>query len=74
MTVEEWRQQAADCLARLNAETVKVLARPDVQSTLGAQGLELAPGTPEQFAAHIRGEAAKWGKLIKSLGIRADQG
>jgi tripartite-type tricarboxylate transporter receptor subunit TctC len=62
----------APIIARLNAETVKVLARPDVQSTLGAQGLELAPGTPEQFAAHIRGEIDKFTRIARAAGIKAE--
>src|SRR3954471_13194194 len=53
----------APIVARLNAETNKALARQDVQQTLGAQGLEVAPGTPEQFAAHIKSEIAKFTKV-----------
>ena len=62
----------AAIVSRLNAETVKVLGRADVQQTLGSQGLELAPGTPEQFAAHIRSEIAKFSKIAKSAGIKAE--
>ena len=59
---------------RLNAGIVKGLAAPDARERLVAFGGEAGGSTPEQFAAHIRGEAAKWGKLIKSLGLKADQG
>ncbi len=62
----------APVVARLNAETVKVLGRADVQSTLGAQGLELAPGSPEQFAAHIKSEIAKFTRIAKAAGIKAE--
>ena len=62
----------AAIIARLNAETVKVLGRADVRATLGAQGLELAPGSPEQFAAHIKSEIAKFTKIGKTAGIRAE--
>jgi tripartite-type tricarboxylate transporter receptor subunit TctC len=62
----------APIIARLNAETVKVLARPDVQQTLGAQGLELAPGTPEQLAAHIRSEIEKFTRIARAANIRAE--
>ena len=62
----------APVIARLNAETVKVLGRADVQSTLGAQGLELAPGSPEQFAAHIKSEIARFGRIAKTAGIKAE--
>ena len=59
---------------RLNASIVKGLAMPDARERLSAFGGEAGGSTPEQFAAHIRGEAAKWGKLIKSLGLKSDQG
>ena len=62
----------APIVSRLNAETVKVLARADVQSTLGAQGLELVPGSPEQFAAHIKSEIAKFTRIAKAAGIKAE--
>jgi tripartite-type tricarboxylate transporter receptor subunit TctC len=62
----------APVIARLNAETVKVLARPDVQQTLGAQGLELAPGTPEQLAAHIKAEIEKFTRIARGAGIKAE--
>jgi tripartite-type tricarboxylate transporter receptor subunit TctC len=62
----------APIISRLNAETVKVLGRSDVQATLGAQGLELAPGSPEQFAAHIKSEIAKFTRIAKAAGIKAE--
>jgi tripartite-type tricarboxylate transporter receptor subunit TctC len=62
----------APIVARLNAETVKVLARDDVRQTLGAQGLQLEPGTPEQFAAHIKSEIAKFTRIAHAAGIKAE--
>jgi tripartite-type tricarboxylate transporter receptor subunit TctC len=62
----------APVIARLNAETVKVLGRADVKATLGAQGLDVAPGTPEQFAAHIKSEIARFTKIAKAAGIKAE--
>ena len=62
----------APIVARLNAETVKVLERPDVKAALANQGLEVAPGTPEQFAAHIKSEIAKFTKIGKAAGIKAE--
>jgi tripartite-type tricarboxylate transporter receptor subunit TctC len=62
----------APLVARLNAETNKVLARADVRDTLGAQGLEVAPGTPEQFAAHIKSEIAKFTRIGNAAGIKAE--
>jgi len=62
----------APIIARLNAEAAKVLARADVRSTLGAQGLEVASSSPEQFGAHIRSEIAKFSKIAKTAGIKAE--
>jgi tripartite-type tricarboxylate transporter receptor subunit TctC len=62
----------APIIARLNAETNKALARADVQSALGAQGLEVAPGSPEQFGAHIKSEIAKFVRIGKAAGIKAE--
>jgi tripartite-type tricarboxylate transporter receptor subunit TctC len=62
----------ADVVARLNAETVKILARADVKSKLVQEGSEPTPGTPQQFAAHVRAEHAKWGTLIRDANIRIE--
>lgn len=59
-------------IARLNAETVKVLGRADVKATLAAQGLEVAPSTPEQFAAHIKSEIARFTQIARAAGIKAE--
>jgi tripartite-type tricarboxylate transporter receptor subunit TctC len=58
---------------RLNAAIVKGLTAADARERLGAFGGEVGGSTPEQFGAHIRTEAAKWGKLIKQIGLKADQ-
>jgi tripartite-type tricarboxylate transporter receptor subunit TctC len=57
---------------QLNAEVTKVLNMPDVKTTLFNQGLDPAPGTPEQFGAYIRSERAKWAKVIKESGAKAE--
>jgi tripartite-type tricarboxylate transporter receptor subunit TctC len=62
----------APVVARLNAEANKVLARADIRDALAALGLETAPGTPEQFAAHIKSEIAKFTKIGKAAGIKAE--
>ena len=49
-----------------------MLEREDVQATLAKQGLEVAPGSPEQFAAHIKSEIAKFTKIGKAAGIKAE--
>jgi tripartite-type tricarboxylate transporter receptor subunit TctC len=57
---------------QLNAEVTKVLNMPDVKTTLFNQGLDPAPGTPEQFGAYIRSERAKWAQVIKASGAKAE--
>ena len=56
----------------LNTEIKKVLAMPDVKDFLFNQGLDPAPGTPEQFGAYIKTEITKWAKVVKASGARAD--
>ncbi len=56
----------------LNAEIVKALRFPDVRDPLAAQAVEAVSSTPEEFAAHIRSEIAKWTKVISDGNIRAD--
>jgi tripartite-type tricarboxylate transporter receptor subunit TctC len=57
---------------QLNAEVTKILNMEDVKATLHNQGLDPAPGTPEQFGAYIRSERAKWAKVIKASGAKAE--
>ena len=49
-----------------------MLNMPDVKATLFNQGLDAAPGTPEQFGAYIRSERIKWVKVIKASGAKAE--
>ncbi|HEY8356369.1 MAG TPA: tripartite tricarboxylate transporter substrate binding protein, partial [Ramlibacter sp.] len=49
-----------DVQMRINAETLKVLAMPDVKAKLAGLGLDSAPGTPEALAALIQSETTKW--------------
>jgi tripartite-type tricarboxylate transporter receptor subunit TctC len=58
---------------KLNADLVKVLAMPDVKEKFAGLGVEPVSSTPEQFAAFIQTEAARYGKLIKEANIRAEQ-
>jgi tripartite-type tricarboxylate transporter receptor subunit TctC len=45
---------------------------PDVRDKLFGLGLEAAPGTPEALAALIQTESAKWAKVVKESGAKAD--
>jgi tripartite-type tricarboxylate transporter receptor subunit TctC len=57
---------------RLNAETVKVMSPADVQAKMRALGGEPETRTPEQTLEFLRNEYAKWSKVIKAAGIKAE--
>jgi tripartite-type tricarboxylate transporter receptor subunit TctC len=59
-------------LQRLHGETVAVLQQPEVRKQLAMEGGETVGDTPEQFAKWLRAEIAKWTKIVKEAGIRAD--
>lgn len=55
---------------RLQLDIEASLKHPDMVEKLAAMGAEPVGGTAEQFAAHIRAEAQRWGELIDRLGIK----
>lgn len=59
-------------VARLNRDTVTVLNLPEVRERMTALALEPWPSTQEEFAAYMKSENTKWGKVIREAGIRAD--
>ena len=59
-------------LDKLHTALAKVLKQPDVQKKIGEQGGEVVLDTPEQFAAFIKTETAKWGKVVKESGATVD--
>jgi tripartite-type tricarboxylate transporter receptor subunit TctC len=60
-----------DIVTRLNAAFVKALGDPDVIEKLRTIGAQPAPMTPEAFAAYIRSESAKWGRLTREMNLAA---
>jgi tripartite-type tricarboxylate transporter receptor subunit TctC len=61
-----------DVIAKLNAEFNKALANPELRKKLGDEGADAASGTPEQFAALIKDEIPRWGKVVKESGAKVD--
>ena len=61
-----------EIITRLNAELTKVLTSPDLKERLGASGIEPMTSTPEQFAAFIKSETARYAKVIKDAGIKPE--
>lgn len=58
-----------DIVNRLAAETQRILKLPDVHERIATLGAEPVGSTPEQFAAHIKSEIAKWAKVIREANV-----
>jgi tripartite-type tricarboxylate transporter receptor subunit TctC len=56
-------------VARLNAEIRKVVETPEVAQTMLNAGHEPATGTPEALARQVREDGARWGKVVRELGL-----
>jgi tripartite-type tricarboxylate transporter receptor subunit TctC len=54
---------------RLNAEIVEIMRAPDMRERLISQGAESQTNSPEQFAAYIKSEIAKWAKIVRDTGV-----
>jgi len=61
-----------EAVARINSETSRIMKLPEVAQRLAGDGVEAVGTTPELFAAYLRAEIAKWGKIVKTAGIEAD--
>ena len=59
-------------VARINAEFNRVLKLPAIRDKLAAQGIDVAGGTPEEFAARMRADLAAYTRVIKATGIKLD--
>ena len=61
-----------EIVARLHAEVAKILRSPEVKQKMVALGAQPVGSTPDEFAAFIKAEMARWGKIIKEKGIRSE--
>jgi len=59
-------------IMRLNKDISTALLTPDIKEVLFKQGLDSAPESPEAFGAYIRSELAKWAKVVKASGLKAE--
>ena len=62
----------APVLKRLRDETAKILAQSDVQKKFEGQGAETVKMSADEFGRFIRTETAKWAKVVKEAGIKAE--
>ena len=56
----------------VNTELNKALATPELRKKLEDQGLDVTPGTSEQFGKLIRADITKWGRVVKESGAKLD--
>jgi tripartite-type tricarboxylate transporter receptor subunit TctC len=61
-----------EIIGRLNAELAKALSTPEARDWFAQQGAEIVGDTPEEFAAFVRTDHARWGKIIREAGIKAE--
>ena len=59
-------------IATLHRETVKVLRSPALLERFATEGVDPVGDTPEHFAAYIKEEIVKWGKVVKDTGMRVE--
>jgi len=58
--------------AKLQAEVARILKVPEIRDKLIQQGADPVGSTPDEFAAYVRDETAKWAKVVKASGAKAD--
>jgi tripartite-type tricarboxylate transporter receptor subunit TctC len=61
-----------EIVAKLHNDTVKVLQDSTITEKLAAMGASVIGNTPEQFAAVMRADSAKWVKLIRDTNVKAE--
>jgi tripartite-type tricarboxylate transporter receptor subunit TctC len=61
-----------EIVTKLNAEVVRILSQPEVTGRFVTLGAELLSSSPDDFGTYIKSETAKWGKVIKDSGAKAD--
>ena len=57
---------------KLNKETIRILALPDVVERLTAAGVEIQTSTPKAFGDFVRSEMEKWAKVVKQAGVKVE--
>jgi tripartite-type tricarboxylate transporter receptor subunit TctC len=59
-------------VAALNQEITRIVILPDVRARLRNLGLEAETAMPDAYANYLKSEVVKWGRVVKSAGIRMD--
>jgi tripartite-type tricarboxylate transporter receptor subunit TctC len=59
-------------IGAIHGEVTKALAQADLKERMFGLGLEVTPGTPEELAALVKSDIAKWTKVIREAGVKVD--
>jgi tripartite-type tricarboxylate transporter receptor subunit TctC len=59
---------------KINADVNQLLTGADLRRRLEEQGIEIAPATPERFAAHVKAETDKWARVIREAKLEGGRG
>ena len=62
-----------EIIAKMHADTVAVLAEPQIRAKLDALGVVVVGSTPEQLGAHLKAEMERWAPVIKAANIRVNE-
>ena len=63
---------AREIVAKLQGEIARILVLPEVKARLAADGADAVGNRPDEFAAYLRAELAKWDKVVKAGGIKLE--
>lgn len=61
-----------EIIIKLNSEFVRIINQPELRKQLAEQGYEPAGNSPEQFAEYVQTEIAKWTRVIRAAGLKAE--
>jgi tripartite-type tricarboxylate transporter receptor subunit TctC len=61
-----------DVVKRMQSEVQRAIALPDAKQILSAEGAEMIGSTPEELAAYLKTEIAKWAKVVQLAGVTAE--
>jgi tripartite-type tricarboxylate transporter receptor subunit TctC len=63
---------AKEIVSKLNAEIVRIIKLADVQERLASEGADFVGDTPEEMTAFVKGEIAKWAKVVRQSGMKVE--
>jgi tripartite-type tricarboxylate transporter receptor subunit TctC len=78
IVVRDWqgilapRATSRPIVDKLNAETTRILRRPENQDRFASMGLEIIASTPDEFRSALASEIQRWAKVVKAANIKAE--